>query len=60
VSDPDPSIESLLIDTFQAPEEALRDLLTFYYSLGLNDKKIATECLTHFDNEIYGLRSVLY
>ena len=38
------------------PEAELQEILTFYYSLGLNDNKIAEQCLDHFDREIYGLR----
>ena len=39
-----------------APEDELRELLTFYFTLGLNDKKIVEECLKHYDGDNFGLR----
>jgi hypothetical protein len=48
----------VLTDFSLAPEEQLRAILTFYYSLGLNDKKVALECIRHFPQEEFGLRCV--
>ena len=39
-----------------APEHELQSVLKYYYCLGLNDKKIAEQCLDHFDKTQYGLR----
>jgi hypothetical protein len=42
----------------QAPETLIRDALSYYYSLGLNDTKIAEHCKEHYDTSKYGLRCV--
>ncbi|KAI0366367.1 hypothetical protein BV20DRAFT_1124273 [Pilatotrama ljubarskyi] len=37
------------------PEDALKGPLTYYYTLGLMDAKIAELCRGHFDTAVYGL-----
>ncbi|KAH9842488.1 uncharacterized protein C8Q71DRAFT_853036 [Rhodofomes roseus] len=40
---------------FTAPADIIRGHVTYYYTLGLSDSKIAESCQQHFNTEVYGL-----
>ena len=42
--------------SLSAPEDSIRDILTFYFNLGLNDSQIAENCRDHFDTSIHSMR----
>jgi hypothetical protein len=39
-----------------APEEDLKPVVSYYWTLGMNDKEIACQTLDHFNKAEYGLR----
>jgi hypothetical protein len=39
-----------------APDDDLLPVVSYYWGLGLNDKKIVEHALHHFDKSVYGLR----
>jgi hypothetical protein len=55
-ADFNPLVIFLNLTCSTAPENVIREPLEFYFSLGMNDQKIAEHCVEHYDTEHYGLR----
>ena len=49
-------VRSSTTDLITAPEQEIREPITFYFNLGLNDAQIVEQCRDHFDTNTYGLR----
>jgi hypothetical protein len=51
-------IEILIL--FSAPDDDIKEPLTMYFNLGLNDKEVTKQLKDHYDTEVYGLRFAFF
>jgi hypothetical protein len=51
-----PGVVSRVEFVLIAADEELLPVVSYYWGLGLNDKKIVEHMLDHFDQSLYGLR----